>query len=180
MAASKWFVAATLAIGLSIAALGQDSVSNSSFTVRPTAYSGNPGYIDPSNAYDGNLSTASGQAVGASGKGATARIETWYGFPSTPSGATGMQLSINSSALTSGYAGFAFLEYSLDGGNTFNMVYGLLTNQSWPLQTNVIALSNSQDLTKVQVRGEVSALSVGTGGSYATQSIYEIWITGND
>jgi hypothetical protein len=149
------------------------------FTVRPSAFinGANP-YLNPANAYDGNLNTAStGTAIEAI-KGIKSVIETWDGFPATPPGATGMKLNISSSAsLSMGLS--VTLSYSLNGGSTFTTVY-FIDSGSRSKQTDMIALSNSQDLTKVQVKGEASAFSDDTFISTATQSIFEIWVTGND
>lgn len=155
------------------------SVQNgASFTDRPSADSGSPGYNSPAAAFDGNLTTASFSNLTQAIKGATSRIETWFGFPSTPPGASGMVLNISSSASV-GRGGTASLSYSLNGGTTFTSIYFLETG-SRSKQTDMISLSNTQDLTKIQVKAQDAAFSDGTFVSTADQSIYEIWVTGTD
>lgn len=151
-----------------------------SFTLWPSTYSGTPGYPNPTYAYDDNFTTASSVSLTQLGKGANARLEDWFGFPAAPSGATGLTLNINSSAVT-GTGGDAIIYYSLDGGATFTTVYNLLSNHSRAQQTDVITLSDSQDLTQVRVRAQAGAVVISPGGeSTASQSVYEIWISGND
>jgi hypothetical protein len=149
------------------------------FTVRPSSYiNGFIPYLNPTYAYDGNLNTASTGTVNEAIKGAKSAIETWDGFPATPPGATGMKLNITSSASVTRGLGVT-LSYSLNGGSTFTTVY-FLESGSRSKQTDMVALSNSQDLTKVQVKGEATAFSDGTFISTDTQSIFEISVTGND
>ena len=93
-----------------------------------------------------------------------------------------MILHIDSSGFVSsgtGSIGAATLSYSIDGGNTFTNVYYLYGNGSFGPQTNTISLSNSQDLTKIQVQAKILTDSSGSGAS-ATQNIIEIWITGSE
>jgi hypothetical protein len=160
-------------------ASGAAVIDPTTFTLRPTAYAGNPGYTNPTYAYDGNFSTASSAIVFQTVKGATARLETWFGFPARPPGATGLTLDINSAAST-GFNGYANMYYSLDGGSTYKLIYGLLNNQSRGQQTDVIALSDTQDLTKVRIEAQDGAIDVLGMESNAAQWVYEIWISGND
>jgi len=162
----------TLAL-LSSMAVGQEM---GAFTLRPTSSSGT--YLNPASAYDGSLTTYSYGTVTQSLKGAKTKTETWSGFSSAPPGASGMQLNINSSATTQ-VGGTAEIDYSLDGGTTFTSVY-FLENTSRGQQTDSIALSNTQDLTKVRVKGSVFAFSDGTYNTTSTQKVYEIWISGTD
>jgi hypothetical protein len=181
-------IAVLLMLGfVSTAAISQaapdvDTASPSAtFTVRPSAYSGGGAggpYLDPTYAYDDNLSTASTGSVSQAIKGAKVSYETWYGFPSAPPDASAMQLNVSSSA-ASGRGGDAILYYSLNGGTTFQPIYSVL-NGSRAKQTDVISLSNTQDLTQVQVKAYILADTDGTFLSTASQSIYEIWITGTD
>lgn len=164
---------ATLAL-LSGMAVGQEPPG--AFTLRPTASSGT--YLNPASAYDGSFTTYSYGSVTQSLKGTKSKTETWSGFSSAPPGASGMQLNINSSATTQ-TGGTAQLEYSLDGGTTFTSVY-FLENTSRGQQTDSIALSNTQDLTKIQVKANVFAFSDGTYNTTSTQKVYEIWISGTD
>ncbi len=153
----------------------------STFTVRPSAYFSSGGgvpYSNPPYAYDGNFTTASIGFEREAVKGFILSYETWWGFPSAPPGATQMQLNV-SSAYSSTRGGYAYLWYSLDGGNTFTQVYaeeGQVRGQ----ETNVIPLSESQDLTKVRVEVRCMAGSDGTFQSASEQWVYEIWISGTE
>lgn len=171
------------------------------FAERPTAYSstGTP-FMYPANAYDGNLGTAAVANAARVGKGMVTDKETWYGFPVKPSGSNGMQLHIDS-AVTMLVEGCisgpnectASLQYSLNGGQSWIGVY-FVENTSRALQTDVIPLSDSQDLTQVQVRAIAYAAETcdslvdptdcppGSGRNTVrtTQQVFEIWITGND
>src|ERR1700683_16489 len=166
----------TVAISQEAADAGTASPS-ATFTLRPSAYSGGGAggpYINPTYAYDDNFTTASTGSVVEGNKGAKVSYETWFGFPSAPPDASGIQLNVNSSAAT-GRGGDAILYYSLNGGTTFETIYSVL-NSSRAKQTDVISLSDTQDLTQVQVKGYILADTDGTFGSTASQSIYEIWI----
>lgn len=176
-------VGVTLFCSLAVAQTpnGRPSAENS-FSVRPSEYSGGGqqgGYDYPTFAYDGSFKTCSGINLQYGNLGTKDSWETWGGFPSAPSGATGMQLNVNSSASV-GEGGFAYLKYSLDGGSSSQYMYivgayGLLSQQ-----TNYISLSNTQDLTKIEVFAEVVVSSDGHFASSASQSICEIWISGTD
>ncbi len=151
------------------------------FSVSPSEYSsGGQGYDDPTNAYDGNLATASSASVAYGNIGSKGAIETWYGFPNAPAGATGMQLNVSSSESTT-QGGSAWVEYSVDGGTTFQYMLEVIgCCGTVPQHTIYEPLSDSQDLTKVQVKVEVIASSNGHFASTASQSVYEIWISGTD
>src|SRR5260370_11130469 len=140
------------------------------FTLRPTTASGT--YLNPASAYDGSLTTYSYGTVTQSLKGAKTKTETWSGVSSAPPGASGMMLNINSSATTQ-TGGTAEIDYSLNGGTTFTSVY-FLENTSRAQQTDSIALSNTQELTKIQVKGSVFVFSDGTYNTTSTQKLYQI------
>jgi hypothetical protein len=169
-----WRIAALAALALlSCMAVGQEP---GAFTLRPSTSSGT--YLNPASAYDGSFTTYSYGTVTQSLKGAKSKTETWSGFSSAPPGASGMQLNINSSATTQ-TGGTAEIDYSLNGGTTFTSVY-FLENTSRGQQTDSIALSNTQDLTKVRVKGNVYAFSDGTYNTTSMQKVYEIWISGTN
>jgi hypothetical protein len=185
-----WSIAVLVTFGL-LSAIAHSQVTAGSdtapppgtFTLRPSTYSGGGlggPYSHPTYAYDGSFTTAStGSVVQLIGiKGATVSYETWFGFPSAPPGASGIQLNVNSAAVSS-RGGDAILYYSLDRGATFKTVYSV-NNSSRGQQTDVISLSDTQDLTQVRVKGWIVADTDGTFQSTASQSIYEIWISGND
>jgi hypothetical protein len=70
----------------------------------------------------------------------------------------------------------ALLEYSLDGGNTYILIYDLGVFggppvASRPLQTDVISLPANQNPAKIQVLAEVFSQS-----STACHQIYDIWV----
>lgn len=161
------------AIALSTLAYGQ------TFTDRPTTQS-SPGtpYLNPTEAYDNNLSTAATASVTEGVKGAKSDIEVWSGFSSAPPGATDIELNVNSSGSTNS-EGLVTVSYSLNGGATFTTLY-MIEGTSRSKQTDSVSLSNSQDLTKVQVKAEATAFNTGSGAGTASNSIFEIWISGND
>jgi hypothetical protein len=173
MVTKMWRIAALLMLMLPALAKGQEPTT---FPIRPTTSAGT--YLNPASAYDGSLTTYSYGTVTQSLKGAKTKTETWSGFASAPPGASGMMLNINSSATTQ-TGGTAEIDYSLNGGTTFTSVY-FLENTSRGQQTDSIALSNTQDLTKIQVKGSVFVFSDGTYNTTSTQKVYEIWITGTD
>lgn len=158
-------------------------VANAQFPVRPSEYSSScaNNYADPPAAYDGSLTTASYASIAQYVKGAVVACETWYGFPSESG--TQMNLNVSTSAQVSGTPGKSGGEvqllYSLDGGSTWTPFYTLFNNGQLNQQTYSVALSNSQDLTKIQIEGRCVA-SVGYVGYSAScqQGVYEIWVSG--
>jgi hypothetical protein len=147
------------------------------FTLSPTEASGDPGYPNPQYAYDGDQTTASYVVLGQVGKGADARLEDWFGFPSAPAGATGMTLNVTSAGVATGDA-YETIEYSLDGGQTYQTLYNV--NGSRTEQTDSVSLADNQDLTQIRVRAQAGALVViPTGRSSITHWVYEIWISGD-
>src|SRR5947207_13099832 len=69
------------------------------FTVRPTAFTTfltHPQFANPANAYDNNSTTAATANLLQVGKGGKDQGQQWYGFPSAPPGASGVQLHITS------------------------------------------------------------------------------------
>jgi hypothetical protein len=138
-------------------------------------------YLNPTYAYDGNLSTNSSGSVVQGVKGAKSACETWYGFSAVTG--TNFKLNVTSSGASgdeggTGGSGWFVLYYSLDGGATFKEIY-FIENGSRGKKTDSISLSNSQDLAKVQVKGDATALDItmGGGAGFAHQEIYEISIT---
>lgn len=153
----------------------------STFPLRPSAYSTTTvtGYNSPANAYDGNFTTYSYISLDIEGS-SLERNEFWYGFPSKPSGASGMALNVESAAVA-GPNGFVQLFYSTDGGDTFTQIYGIVNNVNRPEQIDTIPLNSSIDTTQVQVKAVAAAVSYPRGpGSSASQQVYEIWITGTN
>jgi hypothetical protein len=168
-------------IPISLMLLLSGRISGQSFTLRPTAYETGAGgpFSEPALAYDDNFTSASvgtAAVVGQGHKGGDSATEIWYGFPSAPPGASGLELNISSSA-SIGHGGTAVLYYSTDGGSTFQQIYLYLIG-SHPQSTVSVSLSSSQDLTKIQVKAQVTELSDGTFAASSTYSIYEVWISG--
>lgn len=148
----------------------------------PPTTSSSPGtpYLNPSLAYDNNLSTAATASVTEGVKGAKSDIEIWSGFSSAPSGANTIKLNVNSSASVNAN-GTVTVSYSLNGGAGFTTLYLLdFGGGTRGQQTDTITLSNTQDLTKVQVKAESTAFNIGSGIGTASNHIFEIWISGND
>lgn len=170
-----WRTTAALVLGL----LSTVATAQSSFTRRPTAYSGGViSYVDASAAYDGSLTTAATASIIQTAKGSSLATETWDGFPSAPSGVTQMQLNVNS-AVVNGYNGTAIIYYSVDGGNSFTPIYAQLEG-SRSQRTDVVPLADTLDITKVQVKAEIIAIDIGGPESTAAQWVYEIWISGTN
>lgn len=115
----------------------------------------------------GHASTTSSAAGAGSLVDKTCR---WSGFAATPPGNLTASLKIthtSSGALTGGTAANRFtLEYSLNGGGAWTTVVDRtdFTASQGPT-TASITLSPSQDLTQVQVRDVISALSDDAGDS---------------
>jgi hypothetical protein len=152
-------------------------IANAQFIDRPSEYSSSCDfpYSNPTYAYDGNPATYSYGEV-SENNGVENACETWYGFKSESG--TDMVLCILNSASTSSSGGtpVATLSYSLDGGSSFTDIYSI-GKGSISETTSAVSLSNTQDLTKVQVKGEVAVAGVDGYGAGADQAIYEIWIT---
>lgn len=146
----------------------------------PPTTSSSPGtpYLNPSLAYDNNLSTAATASVTEGVKGAKSDIEIWSGFSSAPAGANTIKLNVNSSASCNSN-GTVTVSYSLNGGAGFTTLY-ILEGGTRGQQTDSVTLSNTQDLTKVQVKAESTAFNIGSGIGTASNHIFEIWISGND
>ena len=155
------------------------TVHAQTFTDRPTTQStpGTP-YLNPAKAYDDNFSTAATASVTEGVKGAKSDIEIWSGFSSAPGGANTIKLNVNSSASCNAL-GTVTVSYSLNGGSTFTVLY-MLENGTRGQQTDSVSLSNSQNLTEVQVKAESTAFNTGSGIGTAANSAFEIWISGND
>lgn len=165
-----------IAVVLSVVAHAQ---TPGTFRDPPTTYS-SPGtpYLNPADAYDNNFSTAATASVTEGVKGAKSDIEVWSGFSSAPAGANTIKLNINSSA-SANAEGFVAISYSLNDGATFTRLY-MIQNATRGQQTDSVTLSNSQDLTKVQVKAQTTAFNTGSGIGTASNAVYEIWISGND
>jgi hypothetical protein len=140
-------------------------------TERPTTATANGvAYTNPGNAEDGNLSTSSN---GVSSPSQQLSGEIWSGFTNI-SGATSVKLKVSSAANCATSSDGIELNYSLDGGSTWNLVYimglfgGSCVNRTQ--QTDIITLSNSQDLTQVKVL----ALFSSTGSS--SHQVYDVWL----
>ena len=170
------FVVPLITTALSVIAQAQ---TPGTFTDRPTIHS-SPGtpYLNPANAYDGSFSTSSTGNVTEGVKGAKSDIEVWSGFSSAPGGANTIKLNVNSSA-SSNANGTVAVSYSLNGGSTFTTLY-LIENGTRGQQSDSVTLSNSQDLTQVQVKAEATAFNIGSGIGTAQNAIFEIWISGSD
>ena len=152
--------------------VAQSATQSTTTIYRPSAYS-TPGYNNPANAYDGNSTTYSlGNGSGYSGN--CCNDEKWHGFSAVTGTPTSIVLKVTSQVGGTSPCS-ALLAYATDGGgnpDTYKYIYTGALNRSQ--RTDDVTLSNSQDLTKVLVQGEVSCPL----GSYAgiQQLIYEIWI----
>jgi hypothetical protein len=141
-------------------------------TVRPTvATPDGTAYSNPTNAEDGNLATF---AAGISAPNQQLSGEIWSGFGSVGGTPTQVNLKISSAANCGNTNDGIELNYSLNGGNTWNLVYimglfgGACVNR--PQQTDVISLPVTQNLSQVQVL----ALFSSTGAS--SHQVFDAWI----
>jgi hypothetical protein len=159
-------------------------LANAQFPVRPTEYVAgcSGGYVNPPAAYDDNTSTYSYASVLQQIKGSITACETWYGFPSRSG--TNMILNVTSAAQITGTPGKSggevWLEYSLDGGNSFTPMYTLVNSGQILEETSSVSLPSNQDLAKIQVYARCWA-SVGYMGypTWCIQQVYEIWVSGS-
>jgi hypothetical protein len=141
-------------------------------TVRPTVATANGvAYSNPTNAEDGNLATF---AAGISAPNQQLSGEIWSGFGSVGGTPTQINLKISSAANCGDTNDGLELNYSVDGGNTWNLVYimglfgGSCVNR--PQQTDVISLPLTQNLSQVKVL----ALFSSTGAS--SHQVFDAWI----
>ena len=120
-------------------------------------------------AYDQNLTT---YATGADNSGLVSpTTANFYGFSSVVGTPTSMVLNVSAATICAGTCTF-FLKYSLNGGSTWTAFSGFPTSGTNAQATYQFALSNSQDLTQVQVLGNATWVS----GTSAAIRIYEVWI----
>jgi hypothetical protein len=141
-------------------------------TVRPTvATPDGVAYTNPANAEDGNLGTFS---AGVSSPTQQLSGEIWSGFGSVAGTPTQINLKISSAANCATANDGLEINYSVDGGSTWNLVYimGLFGGSCFtrPQQTDVISLPLTQDLSLVKVL----ALFSSTGAS--SHQVFDSWI----
>ena len=141
-------------------------------TVRPTVTTPDGvAYSNPTNAEDGNLATF---AAGIPGANQQLSGEIWSGFSNVSGTPTQINLKISSAANCGNVNDGLELDYSVDGGNTWNLVYimglfgGSCVNR--PQQTDIISLPLNQDLSLVKVLAEFSS----TGSS--SHQVFDAWI----
>lgn len=192
-----YWVSAVNTSGLE-SALTDTTATNVTVSDYPTAYSPGTGtaFSNPTYAYDGNVGTAASISIsGPSGTGgSTSGGEQWDTFSAAPTGVTitGITLEVSSAANVN-ERGVAELQYSLDSGSTWSDLYNLNTTSggsgaSTPKQYYTATLLTTQDLTHVQVKATVAAVTyLPTGGDphdpadwvqgSVAQSVYEVRIT---
>jgi len=147
-------------------------VAQTTTIYRPSAYKPS-NYNNPRNAFDGNSTTYS-LGNGSGYAGACCAAETWYGFSAAAGTPTSIKLKVTSQVGGTSPC-TALLQYAMDGGGnplTYTSIYALAVNRSQ--RTDDITLSNSQDLTKVVVYGQVNCPNGSQAG--IQQLVYEIWI----
>jgi hypothetical protein len=137
---------------------------------RPTTYTktGSANYTNPTYAYDENqTSYARGYDSTGYDKGTK-----WHGFSAASGSPTLIKLKVLS--LVGIYPpaeGESYLKYSLDGGSTWITIYDVTSTRS--MWTDIITLSNSQDLMLVQVK---AASVFNSDWGYTESHINDIWI----
>jgi hypothetical protein len=133
---------------------------------RPSSSTGT-GYTNPGAAYDNNLN----QSAFASQSGIGSKTTTWAGFPAAPGTPTAIILKIVSAGEGDTATSRCKLEYSLDGGATWEPQVYLIGGTSFS-RTDPIALLAAQDMTLVKVRATASGVF---GSDAVFHSIAEIW-----
>jgi hypothetical protein len=134
--------------------------------IRPSSSTGT-GYTNPGAAYDDNLNqsaTASQSSIGS-------KTTTWLGFPAASGVPTAIVLKIASSGEGDTATSRCKLEYSLDGGATWEPQVYLLGGTSFS-RTDPITLLAAQDMTLVKVKATASCVF---GADAVFHSIAEIW-----
>jgi hypothetical protein len=186
-----------VATDATIVASAPSAIDSSGATViyRPTTSAGS-GYDQPAAAYDGNPSTPATAVIA----GVKVLQRTWSGFSALQGSATLQSLKITSSILgvkaptlitdvklKSGYrttamveddyvapdpvgGAHAQLEYTLNGGSTWNLIYSSSDVDS---RTDVVDVPLSTKLGDVQVRATAKGLVVGAA---ITHKLLDIWI----
>jgi hypothetical protein len=129
----------------------------------------------PTTSFSGTYGTAS--ATGGNGIATSANpslSETWTGMvpASNDLMAYSKVLSVRSSCTITGI-GNALLKYSLNGGGAFTVIYN--TSSSLSSQVYTVTLPSGQDLTQVQVFGQVNYSS--GAGTHVNQLVSGISVT---
>lgn len=153
----------------------QGTVLNMIGTYRPTTFSdtGTVPTVDPSYAYDDNLSTAA--LVSAGGLSVSNGICIWSGFLNQDVG--GASLFVNCLGQIGAYPGLSLaLQYSLDGGTTW-ITLEQFSSGNVPRQSTLnVSLPSGQNAQLVQVKAIASKSHAGSGPEACNLSVYEIWI----
>lgn len=141
----------------------------------PDGVIGGNAYANPANAFDDDTATFSrGTADSAvHPQTASCRWKTW----AAASGAySSLVLRIDNKVTVSGSTGavIARLEYSTNGGSTFNSVYGASASRA--RMVDEIVIPASTDLAQLRVRGRVNTIVA--GDKTIDQDIHEIFIFG--
>lgn len=136
---------------------------------------GGNAYSNPANAHDNNTTTfADGTADTASDpETASCRWKTWA---AASDAYTALVLRIDNEITLSGTTGdvVGSLEYSINGGSTWNTVYNTATARA--RVTDEITLTAGLDLSQLRVRGIV--VTDAPGDKLITQKVFEVFTVG--
>lgn len=163
-------VASGRVTGIQVAVKGHFAITGASLeVVRPTTFTGQ--FTSPGLAVDGNSSTS---AVGTADLDLGGATETWGGFSYT--GPTPVGITLNVSSRVQAFAGgvpSAQVEYSLNGGSTWVLLYTTSTARGQTLDQ--ISLPAAQNVSLVKIRATVDLIT-GTGNARAVQNIVDAWL----
>ena len=137
---------------------------------------GGSGFDNPTNFYDGDLSTAATKSVvvGSHNAGGGASTQ-WQGFPAIVGTPTSIVLKIVSKAFAGAgtdISSQAVVTYSTNNGITWNTVY-IVSPGFRSEATDAIQLPLTTDLTAVRIRAAVTAAPGSVGASC---TMYEGWV----
>lgn len=130
-------------------------------------------WSNPANAYDNNPATYA-EGVGATAGNGVATVR-YAGWASATVAYATLELHIIASSPSYSQVTGVAIEYSLDGGITWNYVFNAVGGGSVPQQEFIIGLPAGQDLTQIVVYGGAGEIF---GGVNNILRINEIWTQG--
>lgn len=141
----------------------------------PSTGGDNP-WVDPAKAYDGN-SASSSDAATVGGGGDFSIV--WRGWAAGTITYVNLTLKLDTEIVVVPGQGItiATLEYSLDGGSSFNPVF--TTSATRSRQTDEISIPVSTDLTKIRIRATIQNFT-SAGGETMTWNVFELFTDGDD
>lgn len=148
------------------ASVNNVDVSTEEFlTIRPTTSTGT--WTNETLAYDADIDTFAYNPSSNS-------VETWSGLSTTETEFASVELNVSYDSITGTDSDTFLLEYSLDGGSSWETPIWSGTCQAITKTTFNVALGIDQDISDIQVRGEYdrNAPLIGT----YTLRVFEIWV----